>query len=202
MGAGVVVGSIILYVLKKAYSETLSPLALITAALLTYTLAEHLGGNGVLAVAIMGVLFGNFYVKEKGLLIDISSFFANGLEILVMISAGLLVRLPIDSAFVVRSLILFVIFLVIRYVAVTIIVRNERFTLRERLFMTFNVQKGVAVAVLVLTFSTFALAGFEPIVSLSLLFMIYSIILATLASKFIHLFITPAQEPKKEAKLK
>ncbi|MBS3142906.1 cation:proton antiporter [Candidatus Woesearchaeota archaeon] len=202
VGAGVVVGSIILYVLKKAYSETLSPLALITAALLTYTLAEHLGGNGVLAVAIMGVLFGNFYVKEKGLLIDISSFFANGLEILVMISAGLLVRLPIDSAFVVRSLILFVIFLVIRYVAVTIIVRNERFTLRERLFMTFNVQKGVAVAVLVLTFSTFALAGFEPIVSLSLLFMIYSIILATLASKFIHLFITPAQEPKKEAKLK
>ena len=82
IGAGVLIGLIISKVMKKAYSETLSPLALVTAALLTYILAENLGGNGVLAVTVMGLLFGNFYVKQKEQLYSFSTIFENSLLIL------------------------------------------------------------------------------------------------------------------------
>ena len=47
--------------MKKYYSYTLSPLAMITAAVLTYVGAEALGGNGVLAVTTAGLMFGNLY---------------------------------------------------------------------------------------------------------------------------------------------
>ena len=76
IGAGFLVGIIIFKVMKKAYSEILSPLAVITAALLTYILAENLGGNGVLAITTMGLFFGNVYVKQKIQLMEFSTFFA------------------------------------------------------------------------------------------------------------------------------
>ena len=65
IGAGVLVGLIMFKFMKKEYSKVLSPLAMVTAALLTYIIAENLKGNGVLAVTAMGLLFGNIYLKQK-----------------------------------------------------------------------------------------------------------------------------------------
>ena len=50
---------------KKQYSEILSPVTLIASTILTYILAEELGGNGVLAVTTLGLFFGNVYIKRK-----------------------------------------------------------------------------------------------------------------------------------------
>src|SRR3989338_7856369 len=50
IGAGVLVGLILGKIIKQGFNEKFSPLILLTAALLTYVLAENLGGNGVLAV--------------------------------------------------------------------------------------------------------------------------------------------------------
>ena len=61
IGAGILVGFIFFRFMKKYYSQTLSPLALITAALLTYVISESLGGNGVLGVTTAGLVFGNVY---------------------------------------------------------------------------------------------------------------------------------------------
>ena len=63
--------------MKRTYSEVLSPVATITAALLSYILAENLGGNGVLAVTTLGVFFGTITVKKKVHLQEFSSMFAN-----------------------------------------------------------------------------------------------------------------------------
>ncbi len=189
IGAGIVVGIIIFRVMKKKYSETLSPLAIITSALLTYILAENLGGNGVLAVTTMGLFFGNIYVTHKIQLKEVSGFLAKSLEILVFILVGLIIKIPWNYVFILKSVILFVIYLVIRYFAVAISLRKLCYSPKEKLFMTFNVQKGIAVAVVAFTLTTLNIAGIETILHLTLLFMLYSIIISTIAVKFSHYFV-------------
>ncbi len=49
IGSGVLIGLIMFKFMRKRYSVVLSPLAVITSALLAYIIAENLDGNGVLA---------------------------------------------------------------------------------------------------------------------------------------------------------
>ncbi len=189
IGAGIVVGIIVFRVMKKKYSETLSPLAIITSALLTYILAENLGGNGVLAVTTMGLFFGNMYVTHKVQLREVSAFFANSLEILVFILIGLIIRVPLNFVFILKSVLLFVLYLAIRYAAISISLKKMEYKFKEKLFMTFNVQKGIAVAVVAFTLTTLYMGGIRTILHLTLLFMLYSIIISTLVIRFSNYFV-------------
>ena len=189
IGAGIVVGLIVFKIMKKKYSETLSPLTIITTALLTYILAENLGGNGVLAVTTMGLFFGNIYVTHKLQLREVSAFFANSLEILVFILIGLIIKIPLNYVFILKSIILFVIYLVIRYVAISIALRERGYDFKEKMFMTFNVQKGIAVAVVAFTLTTLHMGGIQTILHLTLLFMLYSIIISTIVVRFSKYFV-------------
>jgi len=189
IGAGIVIGIVIWRFMKRKYSGTISPLAIITSALLTYILAENLGGNGVLAVTTMGLFFGNVYLAQKVRLLEVASFFANSLEILVFILIGLIIQIPFNYVFILKSLILFVIYLVVRYVAIELSLKKLDYKFKEKLFMTFNVQKGIAVAVVAFALTTLNLAGIETILYLVLLFMLYSIIISTVVVKFSKYFI-------------
>lgn len=198
IGAGIVIGIVVLKIMRKKYSITLSPLAIITAALLTYTLAENLGGNGVLAVTVMGVIFGSFYVKEKFFLHEISTVFANALEILVFVLIGLLIDFPIEKTFLIKSAVLFLLFIIIRFFAVMLSFTNTDFTLKEKIFMSLNVEKGIAVAVVAFSLSTlyleqssvlFQSADLVTILHLTLAFLLYSIVLSTLLVKISRFFI-------------
>ncbi|MBD3310619.1 hypothetical protein GF351_05360 [Candidatus Woesearchaeota archaeon] len=217
IGSGVLVGLVIFKGMRKKYSETVSPLAIITAALISYILAENLGGNGVLSVTTMGLFFGNIYVKEKAQLQEFSSMFTSALEIIVFILVGLTIKLPLDMGFYFRSLMLFAIYLIIRLTAIEIGFRKE-FTFKEKIFMTLNVQKGIAVAVIAFTLVSYsitrssvvvglaqeesilltALPGVETVLNLILIFMLYSIILSTVISKFSKRFISVQLESAKE----
>jgi len=189
IGAGIVVGLIIWRFMKRKYSETLSPLAIITFALLTYILAENLGGNGVLAVTTMGLFFGNIYLKQKLRLKEVASFFASSLEILVFILVGIVIRIPLDYIFIIKSVILFIVYLVVRYAAVHISLKELNFSFPEKMFMTFNVQKGIAVAVVAFTLTTLDITGLQTILHLILLFMLYSIVLSTVVIRFSRYFV-------------
>ena len=189
IGAGIVVGIFIWRFMKRKYSETLSPLAIITFALLTYILAENLGGNGVLAVTTMGLFFGNIYLKEKVRLKEAATFFANSLEILVFILVGIVIRVPLNFVFILKSLIFFIIYLGIRYAAVSISLKELNFKFSEKMFMTLNVQKGIAVAVVAFTLTTLHITGLQTILNLTLLFMLYSIILSTVVIRFADRFV-------------
>ncbi len=189
IGAGIVVGLIVFRVMKKKYSETLGPLTIITAALLTYILAENLGGSGVLAVTTMGLFFGNVYVAHKIQLREVSAFFANSLEILVFVLIGLIIKIPLDWGFILKSLLLFAVYLVIRYAAIEISFMKLDYKFKEKLFMTFNVQKGIAVAVVAFTLTTLNITGMQTILHLTLLFMLYSIVLSTIIVRFSNYFV-------------
>ncbi|MFH1053991.1 MAG: cation:proton antiporter [Candidatus Woesearchaeota archaeon] len=184
LGAGIFVGIIVFRIMRRQYSETLSPIAIITSALLSYIIAENLGGNGVLAVTIMGLFFGTVYVKEKSHLSEFSSMFANSLEILLFILIGLIISVPFTLNFFFKSILLFVIYIFIRGLAIFLSLKSEHFTVKDKIFMSLSVQKGIAVAVVAFTLSTLNIPGIQPVLNLSLAFLIYSIIISTLLAKF------------------
>lgn len=196
IGTGVLVGLIVFRIMRRQYSQQISPLALIGAALLTYVLAEFLGGNGVLAVTVAGIMFGTFYIKEKTRLLEYSLVFSNFLEIIVFIFVGLLIKMKWDLLFILLSLALFGIFLVIRFISINLSFPVKKFNFKEKIFMTLNAPKGIAVAVVASTLLAFAIPGAEGyingmniILDLVLMFLLYSIILSTVIIKFSKYFL-------------
>ena len=203
IGAGVIMGIIVFKVMRRYYSHNLSPLILITCTLMTYLIAEHTAGNGVVAVTVLGLFFGNFYVKNKQTLFEFSSTFGNSLMILVFILVGMKIDLPFtDVSFMLRSLALFGLYVAIRSMAVYVCTINSDYTNREKVFMTLNFPKGIAVAVIAFSLVSYrfafgalqntsfvSLPGAELILNLILTFMLFSIALSTIVNHFSKFFI-------------
>lgn len=189
VGAGVVVGLVVFKTMKNFYSHDLSPVGIITAALLAYILAENLQGNGVLAVATLGLMFGNFYVKEKLQLQEFSYMLSNILEILVFVMIGLMIKFPLTSEFFFKSFFLFSFLVLSRAASVFIALRKEDFTFKEKLFLSLNMPKGIAVAVVAFTLSLYEAEQMGAMLSLILVFMLYSLILSSVIDRFSKYFI-------------
>ncbi|MBD3313793.1 hypothetical protein GF345_05100, partial [Candidatus Woesearchaeota archaeon] len=172
------------------YSEMLSPLALIVAALLTYVLAEVLQGSGVLAVTTLGLFFGSVYVTHKGEMQEFSSFFSYALEILVFVLIGLIIQIDLTLRFLALSLSLFLLLVLLRYLAVNIVFRSN-YKIKEKLFMTLNAPKGIAVASVTFLLTTFQaeIPAIAKITDLTLVFILYSIILSSIVARFSKYFI-------------
>lgn len=196
IGAGVFMGIIVFKLMRKHYSEQLSPVALITAALLTYIIAENLEGSGVLAVVALGLFFSNITVKQKEVLKGFSSMFSNSLEILVFILIGFMVNIPVSISFFIKSFILFILYLGIRFLAVQATF-GKSYSLSEKIFMSLNVSKGIAVAVVAFTLMTKNIPGIDHILQLILIFMVYSIATATIAERFAFKLLKPSEHHKK-----
>jgi len=194
VGAGVLIGLIMFKFMRKAYSVVLSPLAVITSALLAYTIAENLNGNGVLAVTSMGLLFGNVYLKQKFQLKEFASVFSNSLEILVFVLIGIVITIPYSIDFLIKSLILFILYLLIRFSSIIFSLRGMNFTFKEKIFMSLNVQKGIAVAVVVFSIATLNIEGIQIILNLTLTFMLYSIILSSVVLRMVKFFVNNVVE--------
>ena len=209
IGAGVFVGIIVLRFMKNFYSDKLSPLMLITSSLLTYIIAESIGGNGVLAVTVYGVFFGNMRVKKKLELKGFSNMLSNILEIVVFVLIGFLLPIDLSFNFILKSLLLFVIMVILRFISIEIVYLNDHLNLKESIFISLNCAKGIAVAVVAFLLSNYILElpvmvegvklinvmplirypGAEVIIDLMILFMVYSIILTTIMARFSQHFI-------------
>lgn len=178
LGAGVFVGIVLFKLVQRAYTEVYSPLAVIIAALLSYVLAENLGGSGVLAVTALGLFFGNVYVKEKITLLGVESVFAKALFILVFMLTGLVIKIPYTAEFFVTSGILFAAYTAIRFVAVAVSV--QKYTIAEKIYMALNAPKGVATAAVVFILAVYNIEGIKTVVDMTFAFILYSIVLSSL----------------------
>lgn len=192
IGSGVVVGIVVFKLMSKHYSERISPMAIFTAALLTYILAEKLGGNGVLAVTVLGLFFGNIVISHKEQLLKVSLFLSSSLEILVFVIVGLIIRVPADMGFLFKSFGLFGIYLLIRCLTLLVTIRKE-FKLKEIVFMSINAAKGIAVATVIFALSAmyqdpgsiiFGAPGIDELLNLTLLFLLYSIVVSAVSLIF------------------
>ena len=182
IGLGLVLGFIIFRVMRRSYLEEISPLVVVATALLSYTLAEAIGGNGVLAVTTLGVVYGAMVIKQKENISKFVDIFTTFLKIVTFILIGLVIALPTSLTFFIKSLILFALYLLIRFAAIEIAFLKTDLTRKEKVFMSLQVSKGVAVAVVTLILTSFAIEGMSLIINLSLLFILYSIVLTSLMS--------------------
>jgi NhaP-type Na+/H+ or K+/H+ antiporter len=196
VGAGMVVALITFRMMRKQYSQVLSPLVLIASALLTYILAESLGGNGVLAVTTLGLFFGNVSIKKKETLHTFGSLLSNLFEILVFLLLGVSIRLPTTVSFYIMSMMLFIVYIAIRTGVIFALFKKSKVTNKEKTFMSLNTAKGVAVGVV--AFSLIPLSiGAELVIELALIFILYSIVLSTIVTHFSKYFIGAKIKPEK-----
>jgi len=188
IGTGLLIGVIVFRLMRKHYSKSLSPVVVIATTIFAYVTAEQLAGNGIVAVATLGLLFGNTYVKRKGRLVEFSSILSTSLNILVFLMVGMLVVIDFDLAFFIKSLALFVIAIIARFLAVVISLHGSEFKWREKLFMSLHMPKGIAVAVVTLTLAVLW-PGLNELLTLMILFMVYSLILGSVTDRFSKYFI-------------
>jgi NhaP-type Na+/H+ or K+/H+ antiporter len=80
--------------------------------------------------------------------------------------------------------------------------KNYSIGFKEKIFMTLNVQKGIAVAVVVFTLSILKIEGITLILNLTLMFMLYSIIISTFVLKLSHHFVKSKEVIKETNKKK
>ncbi len=200
VGTGLVLGLIVFRFMKDVYMEKLSSLVVIAVALIAYTLSSYLGGNGVLAVTTLGVVFGMSTIIEKESLQQFVSIFTNFLKIVVFILLGLLIHIPLEKGFLIKSVILFIIYLFIRLAAVSIAFRTSDLNFREKLFLSLNVSKGVAVAVVAFVVAASVTTSYiQLLLNLMFLFIFYSIIVSSFATRFSNWFL---QRPTSLSELK
>ncbi len=203
IGSGILVGIIFFKGMRKFYSEQISPLAIVGAALLAYVLAENLGGNGVLSVAVLGFMFGNMYLSHKENLLEFSGMISNSLEILVFMMLGLIVVLDdITLLFVLKSIMIFILILIARYLAARITLSKGEFNKKNIWFIALSMPKGIAVAVLV--FSLILLGEPELVIigEVLVIVMLLSILLSTVVTRFSKRLIDMDEEEPRDASKK
>lgn len=205
VGAGLVIGLGVFRLMRKKYLEMISPLVIIATALITYTVAEYIGGNGVLAVTMLGIVFGWSYLKAKEEIDKFSNTFTNFLKIIVFILLGLVIKIPYQNMnLLINSGILFGIFVLIRFLAVNITFSNTKVNFKERLFMTLSISKGVAVAVVAFVF--FALVAEIPelslVIDLAFLFILYSVIVSSVSGLFSNYLLKSKETLSKFKKIR
>ncbi|MBW2978633.1 cation:proton antiporter [Candidatus Woesearchaeota archaeon] len=189
IGAGVFVGLILYKLTQKKYSPIYSPLAVIIAAMLTYVLSENLGGNGVLAVTTLGIFFGNIALKQakpRAGLLSAESVLTKALFIFVFILVGMTIKIPLTADFFIRAGILFLSYLLIRFIAVALCFRDDDYPFRKKFFMTMVSPKGISTATVVFIFAIYNMPGtayFIPgisiVLDMTLAFILFSIVISS-----------------------
>jgi cell volume regulation protein A len=177
----------------SGHSSVYAAIAVLVAAILTFVLAENIGGSGGVAIVALGVLFGALRIKHKLSLLKFESIESKLIFILLFVLVGLMIQFPVNLNFILISLGLFIIHLLARYFAVSLSVKVP---FKERMFITMNSAKGVETVALILLVAIYSLPGSEffipgsaTIVYLGFAFLIYSIVLSTVFSSIfkIHL---------------
>lgn len=187
VGSGIVVFLIIFKILRGKYVEVLTPVALLVSALLTYVLAEGLGGNGVLAVTALGLMFGNVYIRKKEVLKTFGHLFSMLFEILVFLLLGLSIVLPGETTFYLKAGALFLIYLIVRVGVIFFVFRKDE-EFKEKLFISLSTSKGVAVAAVLFMLISMGL-GEKGLFDLGILFILYSLVLSTTVAKMSKFFL-------------
>jgi len=169
-------------------------LVVVAMALVSYTLAEFIGGNGVLSVTTLGLVFGASIIKGKESMEKFVAVFTNFLTIVIFILLGLVVEVPTDINFLGISVGLFVVYLVLRYLSIHISLRSERLNVKEKMYMTLSVSKGIGEAVMafVIIAMMIDMVHVNYLTSVSrlvFLFIFYSILVSSITVRFTDWFL-------------
>ena len=180
IGVGVLAGLILFKLIHKIYSRIYSPLAVLIASLLTYALAETLGGTGVLAVMALGLLFGNLYIKQRKQMLEVESVFSRSVYILLLVLFGTLLSFPLTFIFLLKVVLLLIAYTLIRYLS--ILVSLPHLLKREKIYMALMGTNGVTSISIMVVIAAFGIAGIGYILELFGAFLLGQLVLSSVAA--------------------
>lgn len=189
IGCGLLIGLVTSKLFRKKYSKFFRPIALLISVLLTYGIAELMQGNGLLGVLVFGFFWGNLFVKEKTRLSEFSSSLASILEIFVFVLLGAIIPLSFDIIFIIWVIVLFTLYVGLRFAAKELIFKKQDFTPKERIFSVLYTQKGIDVAAVMLLFTAKYNLGQSTFMQLLLMMVLCSIIISAIVLKLSDHFV-------------
>jgi len=149
VGTGIVIGFAVSKIMKTMLKEY-SSLILFSIALITYALAENVGGSGMLAVAICGLIAGNmvFPEREKEEVKRFEDQFSEMLRISVFTLLGAQVTLPFNPNELLMAFAFFLVVFLSRpvFLIPTLGKERKKFTKRDVILMSFIAPRGLAAA--------------------------------------------------------
>ncbi len=180
---------IVIKILKQNYFGEATHLSVLTSAIIVYVVTEYLQGSGVLAIAVFGVIFGNSHISHLIEIEKFESIFTNGIKIITFMILGTIVFIKPDL--ILKGTLLFLIYLVIRFVSVYLAFLKEKLSLGKLLFLTLNVPKGIDVAVVVILKTTLHshIEGVDIVASITIMMIVYSIALSSITAQFSKVFL-------------
>jgi NhaP-type Na+/H+ or K+/H+ antiporter len=187
IGTGLFLGIIIFQAIRETHTHHVPLVVLIVSMLSCFLLAEWLGGYGYLAVAVLGLMLANLYLKHKETILEHSTNLAQYMDILAL-PLMVLVLPRFDVNLVVKSLIVFSVLVVIRLYSVLSSFVHENLRMKEKIRLALTDPKGIPVIVAVLLMresrAFMSLAGAAMVLDLLVLLVVYSLILSTVTAKF------------------
>ncbi len=181
---GVAAGFFIHIVLNQKLTDELAYLVVLSCSVVTFLVAEKVGAGGILSLTVLGLVFGNFHIRHKAELEKYTSVVSYIFNILVFFLIG--TSMLIEFKYIARGTFLFLIYLLVRFLSINVALRGLGLSHKQRFYLTVNVPKGIDTAIIILLMMVqFArITGMETVINLSLLFSLYSLVLANVAGLF------------------
>lgn len=222
LGTGMIIGFGISRIIRRILKEY-SPLLFFSIALITYALAEAVGGSGVLAVAVCGLIAGNMFLPGREEISEFEDNISEMLRISIFVLLGAQVFLNIGAGQLGTILLFFLVVFFSRPIFLLGGLGRMRrsFSRKELLLMSFTAPRGIASAAMIPIISVAVIAAGSPAIAaqmMNIVFMVVllSILFSTVAAKVFtsERFLTgpkweepigsrkkePEQKPKPEPK--
>jgi cell volume regulation protein A len=203
VGTGLILGLIISKLLRKMLKDY-SPLLSFALALVTYAAAENVGGSGMLAVGICGLVIGNRVFPFKEDMARFEDALSEMLRIAVFTLLGAQVLLIFEPRILLLEFIFFLLILVSRQVFVMPLLGELRPTLdaRSKVLVNYVAPRGIPAAAMAPLVAT--VIGNELIINIVFVVILLSVLSSTsiaitagkeenpLLAKFKQTFLRPA----------
>lgn len=183
VGTGLIIGLAVSHIFRGILREY-TPLLLFAIALITYALATGVGGSGMLAVAICGLVAGNFTLNERHDRDEIIHFqdqFSEMLRISVFTLLGAQVTLLMGMEELFFILFFFFVVVIIRPVMLLSLMGElkEKFTRKDMLLMSFIAPRGLSSAAMIPIVAVAVIAAGHPALADKMVNIVFMVILLT-----------------------
>ncbi|GEM_PF-4573638 len=188
IGCGIFIGIILMKVLLHEKIVWM-PSTIIASVFITFGLGYYAGGYGVFAVASLGFFFANAFATVNTTFLVFHNNLTKYAGVLSAVMLGIISRVPFSLKFFGASILLYLLYLLLRFAAIHISHKKDVFSIKEELVLTLHSQNSAAVCALLLFITLFPpisipLGELYTIITTGLIFLLCSNLLSFALTKF------------------
>jgi cell volume regulation protein A len=181
VGTGLIVGLAAAHLFRGIMREY-TPLLLFSIALITYALATGVGGSGMLAVAICGLVAGNFTLRgrdDREEILHFQDHFSEMLRISVFTLLGAQVTLLMGMGELFFILFFFALVVLVRPVMVLSLMGDlkQKFNRKDIVLMSFIAPRGLSAAAMIPIVATAVIAAGQTALADQMVNIVFMVVL-------------------------